>query len=107
MANFILDVQNDDSQLFEKFKKKIQFNDLILAIQFYNEDVVVKIVKLYKLIRTNESIREFVSNLMKFLSKKMIIHLLNRLFSFLHFNILSHMTNYFIELGFPSECFYQ
>lgn len=107
LANFILDVQNDDSQLFEKFKKKIQFNDLILAIQFYNEDVVVKIVKLYKLIRTNESIREFVSNLMKFLSKKMIIHLLNRLFSFLHFNILSHMTNYFIELGFPSECFYQ
>lgn len=85
IANYILDLQikeksskskSSHSSLFDLFKSQLNMNDLALAIQYYNEDIIVKMNQLYGIIDKN--LKMFVSILTKFASSSMMNSLFNK-----------------------------
>lgn len=88
VANYILDCQFEEKDsnkplIFQYMKDKIEFNDFKLAITFYSENIVVKMIKLYEPFKITGNIFDFVSKLKNNISKKMMISLFNQLSSFL------------------------
>lgn len=86
MANYILDLQIDEKKspnktgfIFEKMMNKISMNELMTAVRFYNEEIVVKMIRLYDFFNDNENISIFIIKLMKTISTKMMISLLKEL----------------------------
>ncbi len=96
MANYILDLQIEaknsnnltNNIIFTNINPKITFQDLKLAIKYYNEDVIIKMIKLYDLFKLSENIFNFVTELSNNISKKMMTSLFNQLSSFLDRNLL-------------------
>ena len=87
-ANYILDCQFEEKDsynalIFLRLKDKINFKVFKLAIKYYNENIVVKMIKLYEPFKVTENIFDFVSELKNNISKKMMISLFNQLSSFL------------------------
>lgn len=84
MANFVLDFliseknSNNSRTYFNLSKLQVKFDDLICAINNYNEDIVVKIIQLYNLIKST-NISTFVIELTKYISSKMIYSLFQRI----------------------------
>lgn len=76
IANYLLDIQIDGTNkfVFNQIKKRVNFYDIQIAISYYNEDIVIKMIQLYDL-----GGFPFVYNLRTYLSDKMILSLFDRL----------------------------
>lgn len=107
MTIFLLDLQlkekesndkNNDS-LFHFLYKDIIFDDLSWALKFYNEEIIIKMIKLYDYILTNENVPEFVSKLISYISQKMICSFITNLSSFLQIELLNCMIDVFEKNG--------
>lgn len=84
IANYILDLQlmedhNDENSIFAFFENMIDFDILVKAIKYYNEDIVVKIIMLYDEILYDSNQFNFIYYILNNLSKKMILPLLDRI----------------------------
>lgn len=84
IANYILDLQlmedhNDENSIFAFFENMIDFDILVKAIKYYNEDIVVKIIMLYDEILYDGNQFNFIYYILNYLSKKMILPLLDRI----------------------------
>ena len=104
IANYILDLQlmedhDDENSIFAFFENEIDFDILAKAIKYYNEDIVVKIIKLYGAILYDSIQFDFILHILNNLSKKMILPLLDRILPLLPKT--SHID--FAE-GFREQC---
>lgn len=104
ISNYILDLQlnedrNDKDSLFNFMVDDININLLLHAMKHYNEDVVVKLLKLYKIIHESQDLLLFVASLNENLSSKMIMSLIDRISEFLPSGQLTEMANIFKDLG--------
>ena len=88
MANYLLDLQikemdenvhKNENSLYSKFSNIITFPIFILAIKNYNEDIIVKMFKLYHSIIENQNLLSLVSGMTKFLSNRMIFNLFDKI----------------------------
>ena len=88
MANYLLDLQikemdenvhKNENSLYSKFSNIITFPIFILAIKNYNEDIIVKMFKLYHSIIENQNLLNLVSDMTKFLSNRMIFNLFDKI----------------------------
>lgn len=83
-AKFILDIlieektNGSEKSNYNSYKNLFTFKDLEMAIQFYDEDVVVKFFQLFDLIKTNKNCDDLVDLLICYISSRMIISLFKR-----------------------------
>lgn len=107
IANFILDHQLDENmkgklKFYEKLNQNEKMNDLIMALKFFNENLVVKIIKLFDVLKNENDITKFVTYLKDSISTKMICSLLIRIASFLPKNQLVIMSSLFDDEKYQS-----
>lgn len=99
IADFILDKINSDNDIINK--NQIDFSFLLLAIQYYNENIIVKLIIILKdLFNESENISKFINHLLNYISPKMIKSLFIRLSSILQKDFIIQIKNYLIEGGF-------
>lgn len=103
IANYILDLQlnedhNVENSIFDFFDNLIDFNILLKSIKYYNEDIVVKLIKLFDGILDDNQVN-FVIQLLDYLSKKMILPLLDRILPLLPKTSCSDIAEGFKEKG--------
>lgn len=79
MTNVILNYAADNNDLLKLFKKEIKMSDLIIAIKFYNEDTIVKMISLFKLTDSDENLQKFMNEISTNVSKKMKKSIINRI----------------------------
>lgn len=102
IANYVLDLQfkeneNDDQQkyIYNEIKRRIQLFDLRLAIKHYNEDIVIKMIKLYDLLNSKDNIKSFATALKDYTSSRMISSLYKFLCTFLSQDDLTYFASIF------------
>lgn len=93
IANFILDKMKNGEMIIDK--DEIEFNDVLSAIQYYNENIVAKLIALKDFFNEKENISKFVSQLLKSVSVKMMNSLFIRLSSVLQKSVLFQMKDLF------------
>ena len=93
IANFILDKMKNGEMIIDK--DEIEFNDVLSAIQYYNENIVAKLISLKDFFNEKENISKFVSQLLKSVSVKMMNSLFIRLSSILQKSVLFQMKDLF------------
>ena len=93
ISNFILDKMKNGEMIIDK--DEIEFNDVLSAIQYYNENIVVKLISLKDFFNEKENISKFVSQLLKSVSVKMMNSLFIRLSSVLQKSVLFQMKDLF------------
>ena len=79
MTNVILNYAAVNDDLLKLFKKEIKMSDLIIAIKFYNEDTIVKMISLFKLTDLDENLQKFMNEISTNVSKKMKKSIINRI----------------------------
>ena len=87
-ANYLLDLQINEmienthineKSLYNRFNKTINMQTFIVAIQKFNEEIVVKMFKLYQSTIENDSLIDITLTMIENLSNKMIIRLIDRI----------------------------
>lgn len=105
IGNYILDLQLESenyigNMISSNLKSYIRLPDLILAVRFYNEDIVVKMIMLYGFIFEDiENLKKFAFNLPRYLSSKMIISLFARLRPLLSSDEMLVVTDIYVKAG--------
>lgn len=79
VTNVILNYAAENNELLKLFKKEIKMSDLIIAIKFYNEDTIVKMISLFKLTDSDENLQKFMNEISTNVSKKMKKSIINRI----------------------------
>lgn len=102
LAFFILDLQTKDDHVFKEISKKIKIRHLLLALNYYNEDIVVKLIESFKFFGKKRNIVNFIKTLTHSISIKMIISLFSKIFSSLSNDVLYQMTVVFKDFGFQA-----
>ena len=107
LANYLLDLRIEELNSNNKKRSIINvnygmiFHDLIMVIDsFYNEDVVIKMIKLNNFFMEDKSIELFISYLLRKISVKMILSLFSRLYSIISKDILLKMATRFEKLNY-------
>lgn len=105
IGNYILDLQLESGNsigymISSYLKPRISFPNLIFAVQFYNEDIVVKMIMLYGFIFEDiENLKKFAFNLPRYLSSKMIISLFARLRPLLSSDEMHVVADIYVKVG--------
>ena len=99
LANYLLDLQinekdkNEDvNEMFVFLNDMYIFDDLLYLLNYYNEDIVVKIIQLYDPIRLIDDLSCFIKKIEETLSSKMIISLFEKLCVILKEDILVYIA---------------
>ncbi|KAK8870894.1 hypothetical protein M9Y10_008806 [Tritrichomonas musculus] len=87
MANYILSLKTN------KYPKNIPIDYLLSAIEFYNEEIVVKMIKTFNFFNNINNIFTFSSHVVGSISLKMAISLMKKLSSFLPNNVIILLIN--------------
>ncbi|KAK8876611.1 hypothetical protein M9Y10_006829 [Tritrichomonas musculus] len=86
-VNYLLDFLSSNENILRKnfliFKAKISIDELLFAVDFYDEDTVVKMIKLFYIIDSYEKQNQFLEKLAENLSIMMISSLFKRIIPFL------------------------
>lgn len=99
LAVFLLDQQLEEKKLnkegddpfYRYIKNGINVEHLFYSINYYNEDVVVKMIELYEILK-KENINQFAKTLKNAISEKMIISLINKLSAILSPDFINLLT---------------
>ena len=97
IANFFLDLQIDknmnERSMFEELNAQIKVDDFKLAIKYYNENIVVKMIKLYNVFKSDDDMNIFAMSLKDLLSKKMINSLIDKISEILSEKQFSYISS--------------
>lgn len=110
LANYLLDMQIEKKKtkkknqcfIYNETRLEIIFNDLLLAINNYDEDMVVKMIQLYDLILNERRYPTFVEELINTISPLMIYSLFDKLSKVLTSDELLLISQIFDEKGYTS-----
>lgn len=97
VANFVLDKINNCNGIINI--DEIDVNDLLSAVQYYNENIIVKFVVIKDFFTENENIQKFISHLLNYASPKMINSLFLKLSMILQKSVLTQMEDHLKSAG--------
>lgn len=106
VTNYLLDLQIDELEkdtkntpVYSDIANSISINLLINQILIYDEEITVKMIKLYNFFDNNENVSLFVNYLEKNVTTKMILNLFKKIIPLLDNDVLEQMADEFINLN--------
>lgn len=96
ISNYILDIHDSKitkyDTIYSVLKRSLTFYELNFAIEYYNEDIVVKMIDLFNLV-DSQNYSQFITILTENISSKMILSLFKRIVIILSDETLNDMID--------------
>ena len=95
ITNYLLDLQieelendSENTPIYSSIYDSISLNQLLIQIQNFDEEIIVKMIKLYDFFINEDDVEHVVKFLSKSASSKMIINLLKQIMKYLDQSIV-------------------